>query len=218
MNIQQLSKSEIENIREIKLWFIENRGYNNALDYSKIIQKNCTMDHTIIYKNINCSNFIWLTIVHYNYLAAVAIKKSLKNVDKYLKDTYKIVLYKYSHPLAIHFALLSINTDLWDELMFKYFEIVDIENLTPGCIVSWIFESFINNTASKFTMEERNTGHIGCISSILQNRRVKMCHSVSRIDDPKNNSGPTETNFTLDGYIFGNIARGKIPGGALRFK
>ena len=108
MNIQQLSKSEIENIREIKLWFIENRGYDSALDYSKIIQKNCTMEHTITYKNINCSNFIWLTIVHYNYLAAVAIKKSLKNVDKYLKDRYKIVLYKHSHPLAIHFALLSI--------------------------------------------------------------------------------------------------------------
>ena len=122
---------------------------------------------------------MWLCIFHFKPEAAAALRFSMNKVERYLKNTYNIHV-ESQYPLAIHFALLSHNTDFWDSKMHKYFEPVSMDNLTPGTIVSWAFDSFLNPRNKKFQLEV-DTGHVACVTSLPNKKReIQMCHSVPK--------------------------------------
>lgn len=215
---------QILNIRAIHAWFNNFNTYypypnlkTQAENFAHIIRHNSLHQHKIEYRYIDCSYFMWLCIFHFKPEAAAALRFNMNKVERYLKKTYNIHV-ESQYPLAIHFALLSRNTDFWDSKMHKYFEPVSMDNLTPGTIVSWAFDSFLNPRNKKFQLEV-DTGHVACVTSLPNKKReIQMCHSVPKKLDPKKQGGPTETSFTLDGYIMKNIKNEKTPGGAFRLK
>ena len=48
--------------------------------------------------------------------------------------------------------------------MHKYFELVSMDDLTPGTIVSWAFDGFLNPRDKEFQLEV-DTGHVACVTS-----------------------------------------------------
>ena len=214
---------ELISIKAIKAWFTFDTIYtrptleSESHIFAHIIRQNSSIPHHIEYRHIDCSYFMWLCIFHFNTEAAIALRFSIPNVERYLREKYNIHITS-NYPLAIHFALLSQNTNLWDRSMYKYFELVSMDNLNPGTIVSWAFESFLHPKTSQFKLEV-DTGHTGCVCAI-HNNEISFCHSVPKKDDPKpvKQGGPTESIYTLDGYILKSISRGVRIGGGLKLK
>ena len=220
-----LSLDQIQGCRTIKSWYNFTKYYPKpdfnllSTNYAHTIKINSRNPHLIEYKNIDCSYFIWLTIFHFNRDAALAIRASIPKIEAYLKRTYDIYM-KSSYPMAIHFALLARDDSLWHESMYNHFELVDFNNLSEGSIVAWAFDTFLQPKNSRFNLDV-DTGHVACVSSsVFNENKIKMCHSVPRKNDPKpkKQGGPTESTFTLDGYILKNIANGRTTGGAFKFK
>ena len=220
LNHPPYTHEKVNNIKIIKRWFTYHRFDNtktNAEDFAAILSYNSLQPHGINYKNIDCSYFIYLSIFYYNKHAGYALINSLKNVEEYLKTNYNIYINSF-YPLAIYFALLAENKNLWHDSMHKYFELVPINKLTPGSIIAWGFESFLNPKTNSFKLEF-DTGHVGCVTN-SDGSNIKFCHSVPRKDDPKSikQGGPTETDYTLSGHILQGLSKGMRVGGAMRLK
>ena len=219
-----MNNTQLLNIKAIKAWFENFNTYypypnlkTQAENYSYLLKINSLLPHKIEYKYIDCSYFIYLSIFHFNSNAASALCKSIQKVETYLKKEYNIYIHS-QYPLAVHFALLAKSTTFWDNSMYDYFELVDLDKLSPGTIVAWIFDSFLNPKNDRFILDY-DTGHVGCITSHIEDNSIEICHSVPRKDDPKpkKQGGPCITRLNSKGHILENIKR-KQNGGAIRFK
>ena len=180
--------------------------------FATYIKKLCLLQSGITYDMIECSQFIWFSIKAFDKNAANAILDSMPNVFKFCKQ-YNINLPTYrGYPHAIHFAILSDFAETWHPSMYKYFKIVPINKITPGCIISWRFNNYGIDT------QQSDTGHTGCVTSyISEDNRFYFSHSIPANKDPKNIGGPTQTIFSVKGNILKSIIDEKMIGGALCF-
>ena len=202
----------------LKSWFAGDKEnyYNQAEVYAWMIKTHISGGFNtkhIYYDNMDCSYFIWLTICYFNPGAALAILKSLENVESFIFYKYGFRM-KTRYPPALYFAILAkYSYDTWDNSMCNYFEEVDLlTDLTPGCILAWGSNKYLETGKG-------NTGHVGCVTSyISSNDKFKMCHSVPPEDDINKKGGLAETDYSFNGYIIQSIRRENIVGGYLKFK
>ena len=202
----------------LKSWFDGDKQnyYNQAEVYAWMIKTHISGGFNtkhIYYDEMECSYFIWLSICYFNSHAALAIFKSLKNVEAYIFLKYGFRI-KSTYPTAIYFAILAkYPYETWDNSMYDYFEEGDtLTNLTPGCILAWGSKKYLETGKG-------NTGHVGCVTSyISSNDKFKLCHSVPPEDDVNKKGGLVETEYSFNGYIVQSIRRESIVGGYLKFK
>ena len=70
-----------------------------------------------------------------------------------------------------------------------------MSKLSPGCIISWRFDSFGKNG-------QNDTGHIVCTTSnVGKNNGVYAGHSIPATKDKNGVGGPAQTQFFTDGTI-----------------
>lgn len=186
-------------------------GYNSESEiFATIIKKLCCAQNGITYEMMECSQFMWFSIVIFNIEAAKAIFRSIPNVIKFCKKNNILLPPDRGYPHAIHFAILSAFPETWDISMHKYWISVPMSELSPGCIVSWRFDSF-----GKYG--QNDTGHTGFVTShVGEDNRFKFGHSIPANKDEKGKGGLVQTIFSTRGAIIKSIANGKVLGGGMR--
>lgn len=173
---------------------------HNTYIFSTILKNLCNSMHNIEYESIECSQFIWFSILHFNKNAADAILKSMPLIQSFCEKNNITLPVNRGYPHAIHFAILSQHICTWSRDMYKYFTIVSISKIYPGCIIAWPFNSFGQN------INQTDTGHVGVVTSkVGPNQKFYFGHSIPKNKDPKNKGGPTETIFSLNGNIITSI-------------
>lgn len=199
----------------IRPWFQQIRCerklymYLQSEMYATIIKNICTDQNGITYEMMECSQFMWFSILLFNKEAAKAIFISIPNVITFCQKNNILLPPDRGYPHAIHFAILSAYPETWDISMYKYWKCVPISKLTTGCIVSWRFESFGKNG-------QNDTGHSICVTShVGDDSRFYAGHSIPASKDENGVGGPVQTIFSKRGAIMNAIANRIIIGGAI---
>ncbi len=212
---KKFEDDKIKDLKELKFWFdddLSSQYYNQGEILAAILRESQKWS-TIKYENIDCSYFIYLSLLHFNLHACLAIKNNLKNIEAFIQSTLGVTV-SNPYPLAIHFAVIARYPECWSKDMHKYFEPdSNLDNISPGTIVAWAYNSFI-------IKKKTDTGHVGMVTSPLsKNNKFYMTHSIPQEKDlEKNKGGICTTIFNKDGLIIDSMRRYKLIGGGFKLK